>query len=135
MTEPPQSFPANHAEVIAIVCIVHAAFNCNTLTIISELDREANIARNRAILEELELKQAVADLGMPKVQAVPKAKAKPIQPSKRVKRERSDVDVPRRQSSRLKKGPGAIDPNESPEEKKQREVRLSNIIETSLTHQ
>lgn len=133
MTEPPQSFPAaNHAEVIAIVCIVHAAFNCNTLTIISELDREANIARNRAILEELELKQAVADLGMPKVQPVLKTKAKPIQPSKRVKRERSDVDVPRRQSSRLKKG--AIDPNESPEEKKQREVRLSNIIETSLTH-
>lgn len=97
-----------------------------TLTIISELDREANIARNRAILEELELKQAVADLGIPKTKATPTTKAKPIQPSKRIKRERAEVDAPRRQSSRLKKG--AIDPNESPEERKQREVRLSNVI-------
>jgi WD repeat-containing protein 76 len=86
---------------------------------ISELDREANIARNRAILEELELKQAVADLGIPKTKAT---SAKPVQPSKRAKRERFETDVPRRQSSRLKKE--AVDPNESPKERKRREVRL-----------
>ena len=123
----------NHAKVIAIVRIVHTDFHYSMLTIVSELDRAANIARNRAILEELELKQAVADLGIPKVQAAPKTKVKPVQPSKRVKRERSETDAPRRQSSRLKNG--AIDLNElSPEEKRQREVRVSNIVETSLTH-
>lgn len=99
------------------------------LIIISELEREANIARNRAILEELELRQAVADLGIPKTKAAPKTKAKPIQPSKRPpKRERSEPDAPRRQSSRLKKG--AIDSaNETPEERKQREASLLDVLE------
>ena len=47
----------------------------------SELEREANIARNRAILEQLELKQAVEDLGFKsKSQPPPKPKATPPTP-------------------------------------------------------
>jgi hypothetical protein len=78
-------------------------------------------------LEELELKQAVVDLGIPKTQAAPKTKAKPVQPNKRAKRERPEIDAPRRQSSRLKKE--VIDPNETPAERKQREVRRPSDIE------
>jgi len=122
----------NYAQGIAIVCIP-SFFHCPSLINASELEREANIARNRAILDELELKQAVADLGIPKTKATQKSKAKPVQPSKRVKRERSESDVPRRQSSRLKKG--AVDPSESPAERKQREVRHLCGIGTTLTCQ
>ncbi|KAH7921730.1 WD40 repeat-like protein [Leucogyrophana mollusca] len=85
-----------------------------------ELEREANIARNRALLEQLELKDAVGQLGVPaKTKAPAKSKAKPVQPSKRVKRER-EVEAPRRQSSRLKKE--VVDPNESPSKKRKREA-------------
>jgi hypothetical protein len=77
-------------------------------------------------LEQLELKQAVADLGITKTKAKAPAntttKAKPVQPSKRAKRERSEMEAPRRQSSRLKKD--VIDPNESPSRRKRREVIL-----------
>lgn len=94
----------------------------------SEIEREANIARNRALLEELELKQAVSDLGIPKTKIKPPTatKAKPVQPSKRPKREWSEVEAPRRQSSRLKKE--TIDPNESPATRKKREVWYSSNV-------
>ncbi|KAA1471117.1 WD40 repeat-like protein [Dentipellis sp. KUC8613] len=84
-----------------------------------ELEREANIARNRALLEQLELKEAVAALGMPSKTKPQKNKntAKPVQPAKRVKRE--VVDLPRRQSARLKRT--AVDPNETPYKKRKRE--------------
>ncbi|KAG5650769.1 hypothetical protein H0H81_011108 [Sphagnurus paluster] len=85
-----------------------------------ELEREANIARNRALLEELDLKQAVAGLDItPK--SAPPTKAKPVQPKKRVTKE--EVEAPRRQSSRLKRS-AAIDVNESPSKRQKREAEL-----------
>lgn len=61
-----------------------------------ELEREANIAKNRALFEQLGIKDAVTSLG-----AYKKA-AKPVQPTKRIKRERDlESEPPRRQSRRL----------------------------------
>ena len=78
----------------------------------SELDREANIAKNRALFEDLGLKQSLNSL------SAAKTSAKPVQ-AKRVKRERPEEElVPRRQSKRLIKK----SKDESPEEKKAREV-------------
>ena len=89
----------------------------------SELEREANIARNHALLAELELKEAVSALGIPKpAPTKAKSNAKPIQPAKKVKRERNEDAAPRRTSARLR-APPAIDPNESPNSKRKREVR------------
>ncbi|KAJ4487903.1 WD40-repeat-containing domain protein [Lentinula aciculospora] len=82
-----------------------------------EREREANIARNRALLEQLELKQAVDGLGFQK-QPSQKAKAKPVQSTKKVKKE---ADAPRRQSARLR-GAAGIDPNETPLKKRKREA-------------
>ncbi|KAF8838340.1 WD40 repeat-like protein [Paxillus ammoniavirescens] len=85
-----------------------------------EQEREANIARNRALLEQLDLKDAGSSLGAyVKPKPAPKPKAKPIQPSKRVKRE-ATTEAPRRQSSRLKKD--VVDPNETPVQKRKREA-------------
>ncbi|KAH7889221.1 WD40-repeat-containing domain protein [Phlebopus sp. FC_14] len=96
-----------------------------------ELEREANIARNRALLEQLDLKDAVSSLGVPKPAPKPaqKPKAKPIQPSaKRSKREReaasAAAEAPRRQSARLRKEPEA-DPNETPAQRRQREAEAA----------
>ncbi|KIM87143.1 hypothetical protein PILCRDRAFT_815601 [Piloderma croceum F 1598] len=87
-----------------------------------ELEREANIARNRALLQELELKEAVSSLGIPKpAPAKAKSNAKPVQPAKKVKRERDEDTGPRRTSARLKTAP-LIDPNESPGSKRKREA-------------
>ncbi|KAI0035101.1 WD40 repeat-like protein [Vararia minispora EC-137] len=85
-----------------------------------ELEREANIARNRALLEQLQVKEAVSALGIP-AKPSPEPKAKPIQPSKKAKAksEKEVVEAPRRQSSRLKRA--AVDPNESPAKKRKRE--------------
>ncbi|KAI0306439.1 WD40 repeat-like protein [Multifurca ochricompacta] len=73
-----------------------------------ELEREANIARNRALIEQLELKNAAASVTgsvNPKVSAKPKPpqkpRAKPVQPIKREKRILEDT--PRRASARLRK--------------------------------
>ncbi|KDQ60939.1 hypothetical protein JAAARDRAFT_173322 [Jaapia argillacea MUCL 33604] len=85
-----------------------------------ELEREANIARNRALLQQLDLKEAAVSLGAPsKSTSNAKTKAKPIQPAKKRKREDVEEVVPRRQSSRLKKS--VPDVNESPEKKRKRE--------------
>ncbi|KAL1676964.1 WD40-repeat-containing domain protein [Schizophyllum commune] len=87
-----------------------------------ELEREANIARNRALLAALELDNASKDLGFP-AKPPPDAKkdtpkAKPVQPRK--KRERKEeTPAPRRQSTRLRT---TIDPNESPSKKRKREA-------------
>ncbi|KAJ4475167.1 WD40-repeat-containing domain protein [Lentinula edodes] len=83
-----------------------------------EREREANIARNRALLEQLELKQAVDGLGFPDKQPPPKTKAKPVQSTKKVKKE---TDAPRRQSARLRSA-ATIDPNESLSNKRKREA-------------
>ncbi|KAF8197453.1 WD40-repeat-containing domain protein [Pholiota molesta] len=87
-----------------------------------ELDREANIAKNRALFEQLGLQQALSDLGGP---AKEKAAAKPVQP-KKVKRERS-VELPRRQSRRLlSKAGGDVEgtPEERARRQKEREQEL-----------
>lgn len=88
----------------------------HTIIRCSEQEREANIARNRALLEQLELKDATAALGVP---LKPKtARAKPIPAVKRVKREPA-VQAPRRQSARLLKS-DLVDPNETPAQKRKR---------------
>ncbi|KIK57771.1 hypothetical protein GYMLUDRAFT_746592 [Collybiopsis luxurians FD-317 M1] len=84
-----------------------------------EKEREANIARNRALLEQLELKQAVESLGFPAKQAPPKTKAKPVQSTKKAKEKQEEA--PRRQSARLR-NTAAFDPNESPSKKRKREA-------------
>ena len=85
----------------------------------SEQEREANIARNRALLEQLELKDAVAALGVPaKPKPGPKPKAKPVPATKRVKRELTE-EAPRRQSARLRKDL-PVDPNETPAQRRKR---------------
>ncbi|KAF8964048.1 WD40-repeat-containing domain protein, partial [Flammula alnicola] len=99
-----------------------------------ELEREANIAKNRALFEDLGLKEAVRDLSASSAKAAAKSKAKPVQ-AKRVKRERPEVEAPRRQSSRLlTKFHENI--NETPEERKlreqKREVELAKQAEERL---
>ncbi|KAF8892545.1 WD40 repeat-like protein [Infundibulicybe gibba] len=89
-----------------------------------EIEREANIARNRALLEELELKQAVEGISLGKSKAKPAAEtaAKPVQPNRKLKRERNEPEAPRRQSSRLKKE--AIDLSASPAKRQKREAEI-----------
>jgi len=98
---------------------------------LSELERQANIARNKALLEELQLVDAVDDIGFSKNPPPPppkaKAKAKPVKPTNPAKRKAVEDPGPRRQSARLKRS--ADDPNESPEKKRARLVRdLLNAV-------
>ena len=75
-----------------------------------------------ALLEGLGLKEAVKDFGgTHSAKSTGKRKAAPVR-SKTSKRERVEPEAPRRQSRRLltKLHP---DPNETPEERKLREVR------------
>ncbi|KAJ3564049.1 hypothetical protein NP233_g8544 [Leucocoprinus birnbaumii] len=83
-----------------------------------ELEREANIARNRALMEGLEVSHISSTLGIAK-KAKPAAKPKPVQPAKR-KRKDTEEEAPRRQSARLRKT--TVDPNETPAQKKKREA-------------
>ena len=73
-----------------------------------EQERETNIARNRALLEQLELKDVVATFGVPE---------KSIPAVKSVKCELAE-EAPRRQSARLQKD--VVDPNETPAQKRKR---------------
>lgn len=82
------------------------------LTSNSERERLANIARNREILAQLGIVDAASAI---KSQA--QTKAKPIQP--RVKKSK-EPPRPTRQSTRLRRGP--VDPDESPQAKRKREV-------------
>lgn len=113
---PAVSFPSVNPNVDA---------NTSFFPNLSELERQANIARNKALLEELELTDAVNDIGFTKKPPPPppkaRTKAKPVQPTKRPKREVVEDPGPRRQSARLKRS--ADDPNESPEKKRARLVR------------
>ncbi|KXN86877.1 hypothetical protein AN958_09472, partial [Leucoagaricus sp. SymC.cos] len=86
-----------------------------------ELEREANIARNRALMEGLEVSQGSALLGL--VKKV-KPTAKPVQPVKR-KRKEPEEEAPRRQSARLRKA--VVDPNETPEQRKKREAEEETL--------
>ncbi|KAL5529639.1 hypothetical protein ACEPAG_5624 [Sanghuangporus baumii] len=85
-----------------------------------ELERQANIARNQALLDSLNLKDAAANIVSRKREIEIEKKAKPIQPAKKVKREKLTVPEPRRQSLRLRKP--IVDPNESPSKKRKREA-------------
>lgn len=90
-----------------------------------EKEREANIARNRAILEQLDLKDAASQLGVPaKSKSQTKPKAKPVQPKKRPRQESEPV-APRRQSARLMKE--VTDLNESPATKRKREAERERM--------
>ncbi|KAH9934672.1 WD40-repeat-containing domain protein [Fomitopsis serialis] len=81
-----------------------------------ELEREANIAKNRALLADLDV---TVDLPPVKKQTkTVRTSAKPVQPAKRTKRER-EAPAPARQSARLRKP--VVDPNESPAKKRKRE--------------
>ncbi|KAH8116932.1 WD40 repeat-like protein [Phellopilus nigrolimitatus] len=53
------------------------------------------------------------------------SKAKPIQPKKRIKREKPDIQEPRRQSLRLRRE--VVDPNESPLKKRKREAEAEKL--------
>ncbi|KAJ7097876.1 WD40-repeat-containing domain protein [Mycena belliarum] len=86
-----------------------------------ELERERNIARNRALLEQLQIKQAVKDL-VPVTANPAKSQAKPIQSSKPKRPREEAADGPRRQSARLRKE--VVDPNESPSKRRKREAEL-----------
>ncbi|KAF7294880.1 DNA damage-binding protein CMR1 [Mycena indigotica] len=83
-----------------------------------ELEREKNIARNRALLEQLDLKQAVE--GLVAKPAATKSQAKPVQPNKPRKPRERVAEGPRRQSARLRES--VIDPNESPAKRKRRDA-------------
>ncbi|KAF8509262.1 WD40-repeat-containing domain protein [Gautieria morchelliformis] len=85
-----------------------------------EKQREANIAKNRALLAQLELKEAAAGLAFPATNPQTQKGAKPVQSSQTRKRRAAEPPAPRRQSSRLNKP--VIDPNESPEQKRKREM-------------
>ncbi|KAH9005298.1 WD40 repeat-like protein [Lactarius hatsudake] len=89
-----------------------------------ELEREANIARNRALIEQLQLKSASASITeKAKVPAKPKQqqkpKTKPVQPIKKEKR--AVQEAPRRTSARLRGSTSAVDPDETPAQKRKRE--------------
>ncbi|OCH95046.1 WD40 repeat-like protein [Obba rivulosa] len=83
-----------------------------------ELEREANIARNREILAQLDMDMPTIPIPIKRKEA-PSTKAKPIQPSKKAKREKTTPVAPTRQSARLRKT--VADPNESPSKKRKRE--------------
>ena len=73
------------------------------------------------------MKEAAAAINVPQPSKV-HIKVKPVQPSKRTKRERTE-EQPRRVSTRLRgKVEEVDDPNESPAAKKRRLVRISKSI-------
>lgn len=82
----------------------------------SERERQATIARNRELLIQLGLADAASAIKSTK--QANKA-AKPVQP--RVKKPKEPA-MPTRQSTRLRRA-AAIDPNETPQQKRKREVR------------
>ncbi|KAJ6630858.1 WD40-repeat-containing domain protein [Mycena sp. CBHHK59/15] len=86
-----------------------------------EIEREKNIARNKALLEQLQLKQAVEDL-VPAQSKAAKSQVKPIQPRKPKRPREETTEGPRRQSARLRKE--IVDPNESPTKRKRREAEM-----------
>ncbi|KAF8163343.1 WD40-repeat-containing domain protein [Crassisporium funariophilum] len=93
-----------------------------------ELEREANIAKNLALFEDLGLKKAVQNLGTSSVKSSRNPVAKPVQPSKRVKRERAaEPEAPRRQSKRLLTK-FHVDLDETPEERKMREEEREKLL-------
>ncbi|KAI9466345.1 WD40 repeat-like protein [Lactarius psammicola] len=92
-----------------------------------ELEREANIARNRALIEQLQLKSASALVTenakvstKPKPKQQQKSKSRPVQPIKKEKR--IVQEAPRRSSARLRGSASTVDPDETPAQKRKREA-------------
>ncbi|KAI0341807.1 WD40 repeat-like protein [Trametopsis cervina] len=82
-------------------------------------EREATIARNRALLAQLDVTLDIPKPS-PKTQSVPKARVKPVKPAKkREKRSQSPAPAPLRQSKRLRRTMPALD--ETPEQRRIRE--------------
>lgn len=81
----------------------------------SEKEREANIAKNRALLAQLDI-----GLGFPASKSKPQKGIKPVQASQPRKRKAAELPAPRRQSSRLNKP--VVNPHETPKERRKREV-------------
>lgn len=81
----------------------------------SEKEREANIAKNRALLAQLDI-----GLGFPTSKSKPQKGIKPVQASQPRKRKAAELLAPRRQSSRLNKP--VVNPHETPKERRKREV-------------
>ncbi|KAH9079555.1 WD40 repeat-like protein [Lactarius deliciosus] len=81
-----------------------------------ELEREANIARNRALIEQLQLKSASAS-----ITEKAKVPAKPKQQQKKPKTKPLCNEAPRRTSARLRGSTSAVDPDETPAQKRKRE--------------
>ncbi|KAK7693661.1 hypothetical protein QCA50_003230 [Cerrena zonata] len=79
-----------------------------------DLEREANIARNRELLEALGISNPVAVIKSPEP-----VKAKPVQPRK--KRERATPPPPRATRSSARNKRPIVDPNETPQKKRKRE--------------
>ena len=94
-------------------CILHAKLSFD-----SELEREANIAKNRALFEQLGIQEAITNLGGSSGKLSDKKVAKPVQPTKRIKRERDlESELPRRQSRRLLTKSESKHENLTPEER------------------
>lgn len=89
----------------------------------SERRRQENIKANQALLSELGVIEATANLGIGSSKnGGAKAEAKPVQRSHKSRTNKVVEEVtPRRQSSRLKRV-AAADPDETPEAKRTREV-------------
>ena len=96
-------------------CILWFA-TCGSSQPDSERERQATIARNRELLAQLGLADAASAIKSTK--QANKA-AKPVQP--RVKKPKEPA-MPTRQSTRLGRA-AQIDPNETPQQKRKREVR------------
>ncbi|KAJ7046836.1 WD40-repeat-containing domain protein [Mycena alexandri] len=86
-----------------------------------EIERQRNIDRNKALLEQLQLRQAVQDLVPAKPKAPAKSQAKPVQSTKAKRPREETSEGPRRQSARLRQ---VIDPDESPSKRQRREAEL-----------
>lgn len=84
--------------------------------------REQNIAKNRELLKQLEIKEAVSSVGLlDSTRPKPKPEAKPVKSSRVKKRKSPEPTLLRRQSSRLNK---VVKQDETPQEKRERELRL-----------
>ncbi|KAF8798064.1 WD40 repeat-like protein [Phlegmacium glaucopus] len=100
-----------------------------------ELEREANIAKNRALFEQLGIKEAITNLGASSGKLSDGKAAKPVQPAKRIKRQRDSEPLPRRQSRRLLTISQSKPENLTPEERVIREEEREREEEERLLAQ
>lgn len=98
-------------------------------TTYSEAERKATLAKNQEILAKLDLSNPILSLPSKTKTKTSSPKAKPVQPAKKkVKREASPIR-PTRQSARLRRST-QVDSNETPTQKRKREVRRESAFQT-----